>query len=129
MTSFLLNNQCKIRYIYDRLRNWELQGGLKDLPCINSCANRISSGYGLDGNYLLFVIFFKLYFYIIFFADFYSEGDDDSFHPSMWEEERQQKCRIHFYFEDVEVGEVSITILSFKSCSSVWKMCGVYLHI
>ena len=29
-------------------------------------------------------------------------SDHGSFHPSLWEEERKERQRIHFDFEDVE---------------------------
>jgi len=50
------------------------------------------------------------YWYITEFfmkiLDMYSDGD--SFHPSMWEEERQQRQRIHFDFDGMSEDEVVI---------------------
>ena len=42
------------------------------------------------------------------FSDLYS--DAGSFHPSLWEEERRAKQRIHFDFDDEETDEVNISV-------------------
>lgn len=53
------------------------------------------------------ILFFNsTYFFSLFISDLYSDGGD-SFHPSMWEEEREQRCRIHFDFEEADVQGVS----------------------
>ena len=36
---------------------------------------------------------------MIYAAEIYS--DADSFHPSLWEEEREQRARIHFEFDTI----------------------------
>ena len=53
-------------------------------------------------------------------SDLYS--DAGSFHPSMWEEERRAKQRIHFDFEDEEVDEVKIQWCAVKLYTSHLKM-------
>ena len=47
------------------------------------------------------------------FSDLYS--DAGSFHPSLWEEERRAKQRIHFDFDDEETDEVNISAKILKS--------------
>ena len=37
------------------------------------------------------------------------DGDNDSFHASIWDEERQRRQQIHFDFADEEDDEVSVT--------------------
>jgi hypothetical protein len=46
--------------------------------------------------------------YALFFSEeIVGDGDTDSFHPSIWDEERLQRQQIHFNFIDDDDDEVS----------------------
>ena len=56
-------------------------------------------------------------------VEFYTEADRDSFHPSMWEEEREKRQQIQFSFPDVPDQQVSVVCKSIiNDCTGAYEL-------